>query len=616
MHNMISRSNKIFRKLCRLTLLVGGLESFLIAPALGEIYFNNFTSQATVAANPASTSPSNESVDKLTDNVIKTSKWLVSNSTTATPYATFTFTNPQQLDAYTLVTGNDSADSRQPTAWTVYGSNDNGQNWTVVDQRTNFAQKSVDTPTLFYVNSGAAETTSYTQYRLSIDSWTNSSQNLMQISEFQMFSLQQGNRIGTGISTVTVVNNEGTITPAGDTETLFYANDGRQSTKFCANTGLSEENPVVVTYTFNNALDVAAYSLASANDFVGRTPSQWTLSGSNNGSDWTTLSSVNTLIGTTYFPLGESLASSASYSQYKLTITQTGKSRNTSGDGLQFSELALYSSDSVESNAIDLTRISNTKFTYTPSVVSTWKDGGAANAFDHNPATKWGLDVTTPSLDFSLGAEFALTSYTITAVNETNNLGRNPKSWTLYGEAEDGSWVALDSQENIAFYSGSDYTTLKTQTFTFSNEVAYKNYKLDITANNGSSNQFQLADLDFFTPLSSLAPTGKTMLELSRHPAVNITATTPGGWGTTLYIEGDSTTRVASNLTYAFDGRSQTKLCITNTNISPENPYAITFNFQDGLEFVLNEYTITTGNDEAGRDPANWAIYGSQDGST
>ena len=615
MSNNKLRSIGLRGRLCMAFLLAAGLETGFASSALADIYFNNFTSKATVAANPACTSPGNEGIVKLTDNLIKTSKWLVQNSLTATPYATFSFDEPQQLDAYTLVTGNDSESTRQPTAWTIYGSNDNGQSWTIVDQHTGFAQQAANSSSLFYVNSAAADTNAYTQYKLNIDSWTNHSQNLIQISEFQMFSLQQGNRIGAGTNTLTATNNEGAVAPVSTKEAIFFANDDNINTKFCTKTEPSSANPIVVTYTFNSAQEVAAYSLTSANDYPGRTPSQWTLSGSNDGTTWTDLSTVNSFIGTTYFPLGESLTSADPYSQYKVTITQTAKSLNAAGDGFQFSELAFYDNSTIESKQIDLTKIANQKFAYTSSPSVTWGDGAAANAFDHKSTTKWGVDNPTPSMEFSLGSAFAMNSYTITAVNEATNLGRNPKAWTLYGKAEDGSWVALDSRENVAFYSGTDYTTLKKQTFTFDNTTKYQDYKLDITSNNGHATQFQLADFELFDSMSVLAPTENPLLALTQHPAISITGSAVGGWGNTKYIEGDDTTRIDSTLLHAFDGRSQTKLCITYTNISPDDPYAITFNFKDGLEFVLDGYTITTGDDEAGRDPASWAIYGSPDGS-
>ncbi|WP_420370438.1 GH92 family glycosyl hydrolase [Curtobacterium sp. L1-20] len=100
--------------------------------------------------------------------------------------------------------------------------------------------------------------------------------------------------------------------------------DGSASSKW-----LAFQKTGVITYRLDQAETLAKYSLTSANDSPGRDPKAWTVSGSNDGTTWTT---VDTQSGQAFSGRGTtndySAATPGSYSQYRLTISQN------SGDGL------------------------------------------------------------------------------------------------------------------------------------------------------------------------------------------------------------------------------------------------------------------------------------------
>lgn len=77
-------------------------------------------------------------------------------------------------------------------------------------------------------------------------------------------------------------------------------------------------------------------------------------------------------------------------------------------------------------------------------------------------------------------------AYTITSANDAP--GRDPKNWEIQGSSDGQNWVVLDSRNNESF--GSRFLTRK---FTFSNKVAFKYYRLNVTANWGDG-LFQCAE--------------------------------------------------------------------------------------------------------------------------
>jgi len=95
-----------------------------------------------------------------------------------------------------------------------------------------------------------------------------------------------------------------------------------------------------------------------------------------------------------------------------------------------------------------------------------------------NFSTLWAqLEFATPQ---STGA------YTMTSANDAPE--RDPKNWTLEGSDNGTDWTILDTRTDQSF--GSRFLTVK---YTFSNQVAYKFYRLNISAVQNST-LFQLAE--------------------------------------------------------------------------------------------------------------------------
>ncbi|MCX6927264.1 MAG: PA14 domain-containing protein, partial [Verrucomicrobia bacterium] len=132
---------------------------------------------------------------------------------------------------------------------------------------------------------------------------------------------------------------------------------------------------------------------------------------------------------------------------------------------------------------------------------------GKENAFDGDPATKW-LDYIVPdgATNFSWiqylypnNAALVAGKYALTSAGDEPE--RDPADWNFYGVDASGSLVLLDRQTGQGFSS-----RYQTMTYTLTNFVAFRGYRLEITRVNDSSSAtaVQLAELQFIERQGSL----------------------------------------------------------------------------------------------------------------
>jgi len=108
-------------------------------------------------------------------------------------------------------------------------------------------------------------------------------------------------------------------------------------------------------------------------------------------------------------------------------------------------------------------------------------------AFDGNPETKFLLgSFSTAWLQFELNEAAAANSYTLTSANDF--VERDPIDWNLQASNDGENWVTLDSRAGEIFEQ-----RFQLRIFRFTNTVAYKFYRLNITRNR-SGDAMQMAD--------------------------------------------------------------------------------------------------------------------------
>ena len=262
---------------------------------------------------------------------------------------------------------------------------------------------------------------------------------------------------------------------------LFDDNNGSKFLCRKSTTSLSVAFPAGATY----AIDT--YSVTSGNDAPERDPKSWHLQGSDDGASWVTVDTRTnqgfTARGQTrtfYFPNCQAFA------RYRFVVDA-----NNGDAGLfQVAELRLYGQPG-ESLPVGRA-VGGVVSSSCPNTANPAED--APFAFDGSAASKWfcgGKTAVTVSYDFKEEESYVITRYTITAANDSAD--RDPKSWVVEGSDDGLTWTPLEpAQENQVF--GERY---QTNSYPLTNTTAYKQYRFNISANNGSVD-FQVADFALF----------------------------------------------------------------------------------------------------------------------
>ena len=131
----------------------------------------------------------------------------------------------------------------------------------------------------------------------------------------------------------------------------------------------------------------------------------------------------------------------------------------------------------------------------------------AFQTFDNSVDNHWhaGFGVTTGWLqyDFGSGQEKIITLYTIETDPCGGGFSTQPKDWTFEGSHDANSWTVLDTRvnanltlENTFYFQGFDNTT------------AYRYYRINITANNGSSQYVEIAEMQLIAGDYSISQEG------------------------------------------------------------------------------------------------------------
>ncbi len=299
------------------------------------------------------------------------------------------------------------------------------------------------------------------------------------------------------------------------------------------------------------------------------------------------------------------------------------------------------------------------------SVATKWLD--FANAY---PSTR----SSWIQYQYANGLQRVVTNYTITSANDHSE--RDPANWHLLGSNNGTSWATLDIETAQVFPSR--FQTLAFNVPSPAPYNFYR-LQIDSVANPSTANSVQLSEIellgaplyayywDFGDGTTSTAQnpqhtytnngaytvvlgvsfgifTGtNTVVVTVGPPLTAIVAATPtngaapllvqftgGATGGRGYLPPYDTTddhlgtvtaqgqnsgagEVAVN---AFDDNSATKwLDFANAYTNTRSSW-IQYQYTNGLQYVVSQYTITSANDAPERDPANWRLLGSNNGGT
>lgn len=147
----------------------------------------------------------------------------------------------------------------------------------------------------------------------------------------------------------------------------------------------------------------------------------------------------------------------------------------------------------------------------TVSGSTTYSTYDAWRAFDNATtlASSWMASATTGWLkyDFGAGVTKAITHYSIMAIgtDDSAHITRAPKTWTFEGSNDNSSWTTINTQTNVAAWAAGEK-----RTFATSNVVAYRYYRINVSANQGDASYQCITEAELL-----MAPTSTNLIELA-----------------------------------------------------------------------------------------------------
>ncbi|MBB6021445.1 hypothetical protein HNR77_002540 [Paenibacillus sp. JGP012] len=117
-----------------------------------------------------------------------------------------------------------------------------------------------------------------------------------------------------------------------------------------------------------------------------------------------------------------------------------------------------------------------------------WKAFDGVEQYSTSPGiyTAWGTTKTTGWLAYEFPNPKKVAKYVIGygGFVGTSEFGSQPKDWTFEGSDDGLEWHILDTQKNVT-----SWIKNTSKTYIIENNKAYKFYRINVTANNGSSSQ-------------------------------------------------------------------------------------------------------------------------------
>jgi len=235
-------------------------------------------------------------------------------------------------------------------------------------------------------------------------------------------------------------------------------------------------------------------------------------------------------------------------------------------------------------------------------VASSYPPGESpANAIDGNALTKY-LNFAERNAGFIVTPSSSTTVRSLRLTTANDAVARDPASWELYGtndsitsldnSAGSGeSWTLIDSG-NVAL---PDARLAQGPVIPVSNATSYSSYRLTFPTvkDSDAANSVQIAEVEFFETVdgsgSSILGPGNPIL------AVHLGSS-------------QSSSPLNEGPTNALDGNVLTKYL----NFGKENAGLI-LEPSIAAQTIVTGFVITTANDASERDPAGWALYGTND---
>ena len=206
-----------------------------------------------------------------------------------------------------------------------------------------------------------------------------------------------------------------------------------------------------------------------------------------------------------------------------------------------------------------------------------------APLFDQSALTQFSTPHPTGWVEFETKQPFVVTRYALTSAD--NDATRDPKKWRLEGSNDGKTWAILDTQIEQQFP-----TRGARREFSFRGKTPYSRYRLSMTNSGGEG--LQLANLELFGVPDSIKDITDLPGDISTgHPA------------------SDSPSLAKEGMDKLIDNLGSSKYLTSHGGSS-------WIGFTSGEPSVVTRYDLSSANDFPARDPKNWTLQGSNDGTT
>ena len=274
-----------------------------------------------------------------------TTKWFSDDGAQGTVYESpdsliLKYTGPVDISGYYMRLANDSVErGRTPKSWTLSGSNDGGETWTVIEtvedsgfalEKDNYEEKT------FVLNTVA----SYSLFKFDFNELTGNGKYVgsgVQLSELHLNLV--GKQEDKVYPSITAFGNHDT----NENERVDMIFDGDPTTKWytlaSAASGAVQTFPVWAQVETEEPISIGSYSIVSGNDMPDRDPANWKLLGSHDGKNWVTM---DTREGETFSGRRQerTFTLSQTYS-FRYVRFQVDKVAGADSNGMQLSELTI-----------------------------------------------------------------------------------------------------------------------------------------------------------------------------------------------------------------------------------------------------------------------------------
>lgn len=417
---------------------------------------------------------------------------------------------------------------RSPRAWTFEGTDDtNANNWTVLDRRDNAGNsmgwQNPDVRTFDVANPGI-----FRYYRLNIEGPVSLVALELYQLEFLGHPAVRSNPTSPvyGFDLTTADASKVSLSPSsalrGGTVTALFDN---QFVHTAEHRALMSEHPFEVIYDFDTPKTVKGYRIYYANSDTtdsgknNRAPKTWRLKGSNDKTNWTVVDGREDYVEWAIAKDMRFFAVSApgSYRYYCLEVLEP-----VSGGYTELYQLEYFPTSGTEVHDLttDASNAStgSTLYSGNPAVLfdndfSYRANTSSSTLFDTNANHRvLVLDANLPlTIDYDFRVPTVVNGYKIYFNSSGGDApNRAPKNWTFEG-ADDpaGPWTVLDAHAGVT-----GWTKGGANCYFFANVNAYRHYRLNFTAVNGSN--LELYQLEYFN-----RPAGELHLDVSADAVIS-----------------------------------------------------------------------------------------------